>query len=88
MSGFWLVEASANSEFVQVGLARRPICVEHAKEALGGASRGQSLAILSRLAGGAFLWLQPAGRESLGGEHPELVEAGHDGWREGAHLRR
>jgi pimeloyl-ACP methyl ester carboxylesterase len=45
---------------------------------------GQSLAILSRPAGGAFLWLQPAGRESLGGDHPELVATGHDGWRKGA----
>ncbi len=39
------------------------------------------------LAGGTVLWLQPAGRESLGGDHPELVAAGHDGRREGA-LRR
>src|SRR5205807_5071517 len=51
---------------------------------IAGPARGQSLAILSRSAGGAFLWFQPAGRENLGGDHPELVEAGHDGRREGA----
>jgi pimeloyl-ACP methyl ester carboxylesterase len=45
------------------------------------------LAILSRPGGGAFLWLQPAGCESLGGDRPELVAAGHDGRREGT-LRR
>ena len=38
-------------------------------------------------AGGTVLWLQPAGREGLGGDHPELVAPGHDGRRQGA-LRR
>ena len=33
---------------------------------------------------GPFLWLQPAGRETLGGRHPELVAPGHDGRRQGA----
>src|SRR5439155_4896804 len=51
---------------------------------IAGAARGQSLAILSRPAGGTILWLQPAGRESLGGDHPELVASGHDGRRQGA----
>src|SRR5438309_257028 len=32
----------------------------------------------------AFLWVQPAGRESIGGDHPELVAAGDDGRREGS----
>ena len=39
------------------------------------------------VAGRAVLWLQPAGRESLRGHHPELVAPGHDGRRQGA-LRR
>ena len=47
-------------------------------------TRRQSFAILSRRAGGPFLRLQPAGRESLGGRHPELVAPGHDGRSEGA----
>src|SRR5207247_7265240 len=51
---------------------------------IAGAGRGQSLAILSRSAGGAILWFQPAGRESLGGNHPELVAPRDDGRREGA----
>jgi hypothetical protein len=39
MSGFWLVEATANFwNWSRVGLARRRVCVERAKEALGGAS--------------------------------------------------
>jgi hypothetical protein len=42
MSGFWLVEATANLEFVQVGLVRRHVCIERAKEALGGASANSS----------------------------------------------
>ena len=46
-------------------------------------TRRQSLAILSRPAGGPFLWLQPAGRESLRGNHSELVASGHDGRSEG-----
>src|SRR5580704_9062760 len=37
--------------------------------------------------GGAVLRLQPAGRETLGGGHPELVAPGHDGRCQGA-LRR
>src|SRR6266404_8225049 len=49
-----------------------------------GAARGQSLAILSRPAVGAILWLQSTGRESVGGDHPELVAPGHDGRRKGA----
>ncbi len=56
-------------------------------DGLSGAARGQSLAILSRRRGGSVLWLQPARRQSLGGDHPELVAAGHDGRRQGA-LRR
>ena len=56
-------------------------------DGLAGAARRQSLAILSRPAGGSVLWLQPAGRQSLGGRHPELVAPGHDGRRQGA-LRR
>jgi non-heme chloroperoxidase len=32
---------------------------------------------------GPLLWLQPAPRKSLGGRHCELVEAGHDGRRQG-----
>src|SRR5207253_4323696 len=51
---------------------------------IAGATRGQSLAILSRPAGGAILWLQPAGHESFGGDHPKLVAPGYDGRREGA----
>ncbi len=31
-----------------------------------------------------FLWLQPAGVESLGSYHRELVAPGQDGWRQGA----
>jgi hypothetical protein len=43
MSGFWLVESDCEfPEFVQVGLARRRICVERAKEALGGESANSS----------------------------------------------
>ncbi len=42
MSGFWLVEVCEFLELVQVGLARRRICVERAKEALGGASANSS----------------------------------------------
>ena len=56
-------------------------------EGSAGAARGQSLAVLSRPAGGALLRLQPTGREGLGGDHPELVASGHDGRREGP-LRR
>ena len=37
--------------------------------------------------GRALLWLQPAGRKALRGDHRELVAAGHDGRRQGA-LRR
>src|SRR4029077_9075289 len=51
---------------------------------IAGAARGQSLAILSRPAGGAILWLQPAGRKSFGGDHPKLVAPGHDGRGQGA----
>src|SRR5439155_3868606 len=51
---------------------------------IAGAARGQSLAILSQPAGGAILWVQPAGGESLGGDHPELVAPRDDGRREGA----
>src|SRR5216117_107285 len=47
------------------------------------AARGESLAILSRPAGGAFLWLQPTGREGLGSNHSKLVAPGHDGRSEG-----
>jgi non-heme chloroperoxidase len=43
--------------------------------------------LLSRPANRAFLWLQPARRESLGGRHPKLVAAGDDGGRQSA-LRR
>ena len=32
----------------------------------------------------AFLWLQPAGRESLGSRYPKLVAPGDDGGRQGA----
>ena len=39
------------------------------------------------VADGPVLRLQPAGRESLRGRHPELVAPGHDGRRQGA-LRR
>ena len=39
------------------------------------------------IAGGSVLWLQPAGRQALGSDHPELVASGHDGRRQGA-LRR
>jgi non-heme chloroperoxidase len=46
--------------------------------------RGQSFAILSRPARRTFLWIQPAGREILGGGHPKLVAPGHDGRRQGA----
>ena len=40
--------------------------------------------VLLRPAGGAILWLQPAGRESIGADHLELVAPGHDGRRQGA----
>jgi len=35
------------------------------------------------LPAGAFLWVQPVRRETLRGNHPELVASGHDGRREG-----
>ena len=44
---------------------------------------GQSLGILPRSGIRAVLRLQPAGRESLGSDHPELVAARHDGRGEG-----
>src|ERR1700729_1490711 len=50
-------------------------------------ARGQSLAILSQRRLGSVLWLQPAGRQAVGGRDRELVAAGHDGRRESA-LRR
>src|SRR5207253_10090699 len=62
--------------------SRRPS--ERSVRWIAGAARCKSLAILSRPAGGAILWLQSAWRESLGGDHPELVAPGHDGRREGA----
>ena len=52
-------------------------------DGIAGAARRESLAILSRPAGGALLRLQPPGREGLRGDHPELVASGHDGRREG-----
>ena len=52
-----------------------------------GAARGQPLELLPRSPGRALLWLQPAGRKALRGDHRELVAAGHDGRRQGA-LRR
>src|SRR5207248_10873546 len=62
--------------------SRRP--AQRSVRWIAGAARGQSLAILSRSARGTLLWLQPAGRESFGGDHPELVAPRHDGRREGA----
>src|SRR5206468_13004098 len=51
---------------------------------IAGAARGQSVAVLSRPAGGAVLWFQPAGRESFGADHLELVAPRHAGRCEGA----
>ena len=56
-------------------------------DGLAGAARRQPVPVLSRSAGRAVLRLQPAGREAVRGDHPELVAAGHDGRRQGA-LRR
>ena len=41
-------------------------------------------AVLHRHPDGPVLRLQPPGREGLGGHHPQLVAAGHDGRRQGA----
>ena len=51
---------------------------------VSGATRGQSTTVLSRAAGRTILWVQPAGRGSVGGNYPKLVAPGHDGRREGA----
>ena len=64
------------------GQSRRPS--QGSIRRIAGAARGQSLGILSRASGRAVLWLQPAGRESLGGRYRELVAPGHDGRRQGA----
>src|SRR5271169_5454631 len=70
-------EDTSQSEWPSQGRVRRS----------AGATRGQSLEILSRPAGGAVLRLQPAGREIVGISYRKLVAAGHDGRRQGA-LRR
>ena len=36
------------------------------------------------LPAGTILWVQPAGRESVGSDHPELVASKYDGWSKGA----
>jgi len=44
-----------------------------------GTARRQSIGILSRSGGGAFLRLQPAGRQSFRSGYRKLVAPGHDG---------
>src|SRR5208283_2382659 len=54
---------------------------------ISGPGRGPSLRILPRPGGGTILRFQPPRRESIRGDHRELVAPGHDGRRKGA-LRR
>src|SRR5215207_197930 len=62
----------------------------HAEERvrrLPGSARREPLGVLPGRVVGALLRLQPTRRRPLGGDHPQLVAPGDDGWREGA-LRR
>ncbi len=72
-----MVKTAANPGGLPKNGVRRP----------AGAARRQPLGVLSRPRGRALLWLQPPRREAVGGDHRELVAAGHDGQRQGA-LRR